>query len=126
MKTLVGIVAAAAVLAGCGSQDATPAAKDPGSAPPGAPVAPHWPAKGCDVRSGSSIDYVADARGAATPRQALATYRPAGTTVVRAKSKPHREAAWLVVDDDNEIVRSVTMFRGSNGWLVDGVEECSH
>ncbi|WP_344155492.1 hypothetical protein [Nocardioides koreensis] len=68
---------------------------------------------------------MSDAAGADTRGEALARYNPHGLPVVREKKRPHRAARWLVVDEDHEIVRAVSMFRGSNGWLVDGVEECS-
>ena len=114
---------AAALLTGCGTAT-TDAADDP--APATSPHrAPHWPAEGCDIRSGSSIDYTPDARGADSPALALARYTPPGTSVVKQKARPHRAARWLVVDEDRVIVRAVTMFRGDHGWLVDGVEECS-
>lgn len=117
---LAALVAAAALLTGCGTAT-TDAAKDP------APTtrSPHWPAEGCDVHSGSSIDYTSDARGADSPAEALAPYTPDGATVVKERARPHRAARWLVVDEDRVIVRAVTMFRGDRGWLVDGVEECS-
>jgi hypothetical protein len=44
---------------------------------------------------------------------------------VREKRRPHREPRWLLVDEDHEIVRAVSMFEGEDGWPVDGVEECS-
>jgi hypothetical protein len=120
----VALVAAAALLTGCGAAT-TDAAKDPSPTTRGPNGTPHWPTEGCDVHSASSIDYASDSNGAHTPEEALASYTPAGTTVVREKRRPHREARWLVVDEDHVIVRAVSMFEGSHGWLVDGVEECS-
>ena len=122
---VAGLIAAAAVLAGCGSgttvaDDPAPTTSSPSEAGP-----PHWPTEGCETRSGSSIDYASGAAGADTPQEALAQYNPDGLSVVREKQRPHREPRWLVVDEDDLIVRAVSMFEGDNGWLVDGVEECS-
>lgn len=121
---LAALVAAAALLTGCGTAT-TDAAKDPAPTTRSPHATPHWPAEGCDVHSGSSIDYSSDARGADSPAEALAPYTPDGATVVKERARPHRAARWLVVDEDRVIVRAVTMFRGDRGWLVDGVEECS-
>lgn len=121
---LAALVAAAALLTGCGAAT-TDAAKDPAPTTRSPNATPHWPAEGCDVHSGSSIDYASDASGADSPAEALAPYTPDGTSVVKQKARPHRAARWLVVDEDRVIVRAVTMFRGDRGWLVDGVEECS-
>jgi hypothetical protein len=118
-------LAAAVLLAGCGP--GTTVAHDPAptATPPRRDLQPHWPAEGCGTRSGSSIDYASDAAGAETPEEALATYNPEGLAVVRERKRPHREPRWLLVDADHSIVRAVSMFEGENGWLVDGVEECS-
>jgi hypothetical protein len=124
---IAALFAATAVLAGCGGPDDHPVARDPvPTAPVGGPAGrPHWPTEGCDTRSGSAIDYAADATGEATPEAALAPYVPERASVVREKAKPHREARWLVVDQDNEIIRAVEMYGDGRGWLVHGVEECS-
>ena len=121
---LAALVAAAALLSGCGAAT-TDAAKDPAPTTPSPNAAPHWPAEGCDVHSASSIDYASDAGGADSPAEALARYVPEGSTVVKQRARPHRAARWLVVDEDRVIVRAITMFEGDHGWLVDGVEECS-
>ena len=121
---LSALVAAAALLTGCGTAT-TDAAHDPAPTTASPNGTPHWPTEGCDVHSGSSIDHASDASGADSPAEALAPYTPDGTTVVEQKARPHRAARWLVVDEDRVIVRAVTMFRGDRGWLVDGVEECS-
>ena len=123
---LAGLVAAAALLTACGS--GTTVADDPAptATPPREDARPHWPTEGCETHSASSIDYVPDAAGADTPEGALARYNPDGLSVVHERQRPHRAARWLLVDEDDEIVRAVTMFEGSNGWLVDGVEECSN
>ncbi len=88
MKAQLAGLAAAALLAGCGS-DAT-VADHPTPTTPTAPIGrdsrPHWPSEGCGTRSGSAIDYVADAVGADTPAQALATYNPDGLSVVREEA----------------------------------------
>jgi hypothetical protein len=128
MRTqLAALLAPTAVLAGCGEPD-SPAVEDPAPTTPAAAQTgrPHWPAQGCETRSGSAIDYAADASGEDTPGEALAPYVPDGASVVRQRARPHEASRWLVVDGDNEIVRAVEMFGdGSGGWLVTGVEECS-
>lgn len=121
LTAVAALVAAAALLSGCG---AATTAKDPAPTTR-SPNAAHWPPEGCDVHSVSSIDYASDAGGADSPAEALARYVPEGSTVVKHRARPHRAARWLVVDEDRVIVRAVTMFEGSHGWLVDGVEECS-
>ena len=122
---IAGLVAAAALLAGCGSGTTVTDDPAPTATPPHDHARPHWPTEGCETRSASSIDYASDAAGADTPREALARYNPDGLSVVREKQRPHRPKRWLVVDEDDLIVRAVSMFEGDNGWLVDGVEECS-
>lgn len=121
---LAALVAAAALLTGCGAAT-TDAADDPAPTTRTTNGTPHWPTEGCETHSASSIDYVADAAGADTRDEALAQYNPDGLSVVHEKKRPHRVARWLLVDEDDQIVRAVSMFKGSNGWLVDGVEECS-
>lgn len=115
------------LLAGCGADD-TRVAKDPApttSPSSTEPAVPHWPDEGCDTHSGMSVDYVSDAVGAETLDEALAPYVPDGATVVKKGAKPHRNAQYLVVDEDNEIVAAVEAVDGDNGWLVDFVEKCS-
>jgi hypothetical protein len=125
---IAAVLAATAVLAGCGGTDDDPVARDPSPTTAAAAPAgrPHWPTQGCETRSGSSIDYAAGAKGEATPEAALASYVPDGASVVRQHARPHRAPRWLVVDADNQIVRAVEMFGDDgHGWLVTGVEECS-
>jgi hypothetical protein len=124
---IAAALAATALLAGCGGPDDTPVAKDPAPTTAAAPSGrPHWPTEGCETRSGSSIDYAADAKGEDTAEAALAPYVPDGASVVREKARPHRAHRWLVVDGRNQIVRAVEMFGdGGKGWLVSGVEECA-
>ena len=122
----VALLVAAALLAGCGGSD-SPVAKDPapstGAASTGLP--PHWPSTGCDTRSTSQIDYAMDAPGSRTRQEALARYVPDGASVIQEPRHPHREARWLVVDENNVIIRAVSVIQGGHGWLVDSVEQCS-
>jgi len=120
------LLVAAVLLVGCGGSDG-PVAKDPAptSGSAGSRLPPHWPSTGCDTRSTSQIDYAMDARGSRTREEALARYVPDGASVVRETRRAHREARWLVVDEDNVIIRAVAVFDGGNGWLVSSVEECS-
>jgi hypothetical protein len=110
-------------LAGCGGEDQTPVAKDPAPTTTGA--SPHWPEEGCDTHSAGNLDYIADAQGAATVEDAIASYVPDGATVVRKPAGPHRRAQWLVVNEENEIITALETFQGGNGWLVDYVEKCA-
>jgi hypothetical protein len=110
-------------LAGCAGEDQTPVAKDPAPTTNGA--SPHWPEEGCDTHSAGNLDYVADAQGAATVEDAIASYVPDGATVVRKPAEPHRRAQWLVVNEANEIITALETFQGGNGWLVDYVEKCA-
>jgi len=128
---VVAVLAVPLVLAGCGGSD-TPAARDsaPTSGPssPGASgpaAAPHWPAEGCETRSTSQIDYAMDARGSRTPEEAVARYVPEGHSAVKEPRAAHRSARWLVVDQDNVILRAVSVIHLGEGWLVNSVEQCS-
>jgi hypothetical protein len=128
MRTRLAVLVLALVtLAGCGEDD-TPVARDPApttTETTGNPTGPPaWPA--CESHSQSAIDYVAGAKGAETVEEALAQYVDEGTTVVRVHAGKHRPRMLFdVVDEDNRIVREVSLVDGGNGWLVDGVETCS-
>ena len=74
----------------------------------------------------ANIDVVADARGAATRDQAAARYMKPGDRLTReVPQPPHMRRGWVVVTPDNEIRAVLTMFKGRNGYLVDGVEKCA-
>jgi hypothetical protein len=45
--------------------------------------------------------------------------------VVSQPARPHRNARYLVVTEDNVIVAAVGAYDAGNGWLVDMVERCS-
>lgn len=118
----------AVLLAGCTGGNGVPVAHDPApttaSTPPSAPTgAPTWPA--CAEHVASSIDYAMGARGVASPVEAVREHAPAGTTIVKVPREPHSSLRFDVVDEHNQIVREVSVIRGEEGWLVDGVEECS-
>ena len=123
----------AAPLAGCGESQSLarigrdPAATGPSSDTRAAPR-PHWPKHGCDVHSGSAIDYVREPDGHPTPEQAALAYdsqdRP--VTAVALPPRPHRERAVLLVTRAHVIVSKISVMEGSSGWFVDGVERCSH
>jgi hypothetical protein len=113
----VGTLALTASLVACGDTSSRPAV-DPDVA-----GKPTW--GGCQSMSSGSIDYAADARGEPTIARALAAYRKPGDHVVKRPRKPHRNAAWLLVDSRNVIHTSVEMHRGHHGWLVNLVEKCT-
>ena len=122
MRILVSLLVAAGVmLSGC-AHDTTPTAR--ASTPPTGP--PTWPAKGCTEHSGANIDYVSDAPGQPTREAAAAAYMEKGDRLVRQeKQPPHHVRGWVVVTPDNEIRAIVTMYRGSEGFLLDSAETCS-
>lgn len=82
------------------------------------------PAWGCRDRSAQVLDYAAGARGKPTRRGALAPYLGPGLHVVLRPREPHRNPAWLLVDDTNVIHIAVELARGEHGWLVSTVERC--
>jgi hypothetical protein len=107
----------AAVLAGCGTSTETP----PGE--PDAAGGPSW--GGCREHSTQIIDYAAGAEGTTTRTAAIAPYRREGDHVVARAARPHRRAAWLLVDDRNVIHTSLELVHARGGWLVNVVEKCS-
>jgi hypothetical protein len=141
--------AAVLALAGCGSADEPTAVDEAGS--PGAATTtpgdtptsnggagtadstgtlppPMWPATGCDSRSVVSIDYGRMPSGYATPQEAVAHSQPGevpdGDLQV-APAQAKGPGVVLVVDpDSNEILAQVTVFKGPDGWYVDGVTTC--
>ena len=70
------------------------------------------------------LDYVADAPGASTPRQAIARYRLDGDHVVISPHAPRQGGRWLLVDDHNLIRTSLGLQHDEQGWLVDEVKSC--
>ena len=56
---------------------------------------------------------------------AIAQYRQPGDHVVKRHRRPHRTAAWLLVDDRNVIHTSVELWHSQHGWLVGLVEKCA-
>jgi hypothetical protein len=121
---VAALVALAALAAGCGEQG-----EDRGVA--ASPVvgetmdAPAWPSEGCEERVHQSSIFVEGAKGAPTPRKALAPYVPEDGRLVQEPRQQHRERRWLAVDADNRIIAAVALFNGGNGWLVSSVEECA-
>ncbi|MEO6510766.1 MAG: hypothetical protein ABIO16_07235 [Nocardioides sp.] len=133
-------VALAAVLtvAGCGSDQPTAvdAASDPtvtsstaaGDTPTSPAPEPTW-ASDCDERSTSALDYGREPKGWKTPEEAVAHAGnldlPAGTLVL-APTEPNTPTSVYVVDDaTNTILAAVTVFPGSTGFYVDGVQLCA-
>jgi hypothetical protein len=130
-------LACAAVLAlvGCG-QATGPARPAPAADPiPAAggqldPSLAQWPATGCDGRSVVSVDYGRMATGWRTPQQAV-EHSPAGDLpagVLRlapVESAKGPAQVWVVDPVTNEIQAEVSVFRGPDGWFVDGVMTCS-
>ena len=88
---------------------------------PGTP--PTWAA--CKTHSMQSIDYAADAPGAPSLADALAPYRKAGDHVVRRPRQPHRNPAWLLVDEHNVIRSALEVWHTRGGWLVGSVDRCA-
>jgi hypothetical protein len=122
MRFLLSVlVAAGLVISGCGS-DTTPTARE-SSTPTGPPT---WPATGCTEHSMANIDYASDAAGQPTREGAAAAYMEKGDRLVRQERQPpHQSRGWVVVTHDNQIRAIVTMYRGSQGFLVDSAEKCS-
>jgi len=133
MRLAAAALLVAALVAGCGeSQSLGQIALDPAATGPSshAPSTrhPHWPRHGCDVHSGSAIDYVREPDGHPTPEQAALAFDPAHrrVTAVAVPPHPHRERAVLLVSRAQVILSKVSVAKGSTGWYVDGVERCSH
>ena len=149
------ILAALLGLAGCGQATEAPeatAADDPvgggvsgssGSADPDTPVQypsqspsqsavqPQWPSIGCESRSVVSVDYGRMPTGFDTPEEAVenspAVGLPAGELSMAQAPYTGKGPAqvWIVDPVTDEIQAQVSVFRGPDGWFVDGVMTCS-
>jgi len=143
--------AALIVLAGCGQateatdQPGTTAADDPiptsggsgggvsgstgGSTAGLDPSLAQWPATGCGSRSIVSVDYGRMPTGFDTPEEAVenspAAGVPDGVLTMAPDAGKGPAQVWVVDPDSNEILASVSVFRGADGWFVDGVMTCS-
>ena len=137
------------VLAGCGQateatdQPGTTAADDPipTSGPSGGgvsgstgsagldPSLAQWPATGCGSRSVVSVDYGRMPTGYDTPEEAVenspAAGVPDGVLTMAPDAGKGPAQVWVVDPGSNEILASVSVFRGPDGWFVDGVMTCS-
>jgi hypothetical protein len=138
------------VLAGCGQateatdQPGTTAADDPiptsaasGGGVSGStggstgldPSLAQWPATGCGSRAVVSVDYGRMPTGYGTPEEAVenspAAGVPDGVLTMAPDSGKGPAQVWVVDPDSNEILASVSVFRGPDGWFVDGVMTCS-
>ena len=137
------------VLAGCGQateatdQPGTTAADDPipTSGPSGGgvsgstgsigldPSLAQWPATGCGSRSVVSVDYGRMPTGYGTPEEAVenspAAGVPDGVLTMAPDAGKGPAQVWVVDPGSNEILASVSVFRGPDGWFVDGVMTCS-
>jgi len=142
--------AALLVLAGCGQateatdQPGTTAADDPiptsgpasdtaGGGVSGStgldPSLAQWPATGCGSRSVVSVDYGRMPTGYGTPEEAVenspAAGVPDGVLTMAPDAGKGPAQVWVVDPGSNEILASVSVFRGPDGWFVDGVMTCS-
>ena len=134
-------------LAGCGQateatdQPGTAAAADPiptsgasgggvsGSTGRLDPSLAQWPATGCGSRSVVSVDYGRMPTGFGTPEEAVenspAAGLPEGVLTMAPAADKGPAQVWVVDPSSNEILASVSVFRGPDGWFVDGVMTCS-
>ena len=139
------------VLAGCGQateatdQPGTTAADDPipasgasGGGVSGStgstgstgldPSLAQWPATGCGSRSVVSVDYGRMPTGYGTPEEAVENSPaglPEGVLTMAPDAGKGPAQVWVVDPGSNEILASVSVFRGPDGWFVDGVMTCS-
>jgi hypothetical protein len=153
LGTAAALSCAVIVLAGCGQateatdQPGTTVAADPiptsgasgggvsgstGSAAGSAGLDPslaQWPATGCGSRSVVSVDYGRMPTGFDTPQEAVenspAAGLPDGVLTMAPDSGKGPAQVWVVDPGSNEILASVSVFRGPDGWFVDGVMTCS-
>ena len=93
------------------------------------PSLAQWPATGCGSRSVVSVDYGRMPTGYGTPEEAVENSPAAGLpegvlTLAPAVGKGPAQV-WVVDPGSNEILASVSVFRGPDGWFVDGVMTCS-
>jgi hypothetical protein len=88
-----------------------------------------WPATGCGSRSVVSVDYGRMPTGYDTPEEAVenspAAGVPDGVLTMAPDAGKGPAQVWVVDPGSNEILASVSVFRGPDGWFVDGVMTCS-
>jgi hypothetical protein len=151
LGSAAALTCALIVLAGCGQatdatdQPGTTAADDPiptsggsgggvsgstgGSTAGLDPSLAQWPATGCGSRSIVSVDYGRMPTGFDTPEEAVenspAAGVPDGVLTMGPDAGKGPAQVWVVDPDSNEILASVSVFRGPDGWFVDGVMTCS-
>jgi hypothetical protein len=149
ISTLVLTGAILLGLAGCGQateatdQPGTTAADDPiptsgasGGGVSGStsstgldPSLAQWPATGCGSRAVVSVDYGRMPTGFGSPEEAVenspAAGVPDGVLTMAPDSGKGPAQVWVVDPGSNEILASVSVFRGPDGWFVDGVMTCS-
>jgi hypothetical protein len=93
------------------------------------PSLAQWPATGCGSRSVVSVDYGRMPTGYGTPEEAVenspAAGLPEGVLTMAPDAGKGPAQVWVVDPDSNEILASVSVFRGPDGWFVDGVMTCS-
>ena len=93
------------------------------------PSLAQWPATGCGSRSVVSVDYGRMPAGYGTPEEAVenspAAGLPDGVLTMAPDLGKGPAQVWVVDPDSNEILASVSVFRGPDGWFVDGVMTCS-
>ena len=93
------------------------------------PSLAQWPATGCGSRSVVSVDYGRMPTGYGTPEEAVenspAAGVPDGVLTMAPDAGKGPAQVWVVDPDSNEILASVSVFRGPDGWFVDGVMTCS-
>jgi len=93
------------------------------------PSLAQWPATGCGSRSVVSVDYGRMPTGYGTPEEAVenspAAGVPDGVLTMAPDAGKGPAQVWVVDPGSNEILASVSVFRGPDGWFVDGVMTCS-
>jgi len=93
------------------------------------PSLAQWPATGCGSRSVVSVDYGRMPTGYGTPEEAVenspAAGVPDGVLTMAPDAGKGPAQVWVVDPGSNEILASVSGFRGLDGWFVDGVMTCS-
>ena len=93
------------------------------------PSLAQWPATGCGSRSVVSVDYGRMPTGYGSPEEAVenspAVGLPEGVLTMAPDSGKGPAQVWVVDPASNEILASVSVFRGPDGWFVDGVMTCS-
>ena len=93
------------------------------------PSLAQWPATGCDARSVVSVDYGRMPTGYDTPEEAVenspAVGLPDGVLTLAPYAGKGPAQVWVVDPGTDEIQAEVSVFRGPDGWFVDGVMTCS-